>query len=165
MIVIFGLPGSGKSTLSKALAEKIEAVHLNTDMIRDQLGKRGLYSQADKENVYEHLLLRAEQELRQNHTVIVDATFTQEARRERFWTLASRLGIPIQWILMEASEDVIKKRVSKKRAFSEADFHVYKELLQTANYETSNALSLRSDILKLDELIECALGYIKGRNP
>jgi adenylylsulfate kinase len=35
-ILIFGLPGSGKSTLSKELAEKLEAIWLNADAIREE---------------------------------------------------------------------------------------------------------------------------------
>ena len=33
-ILIFGLPGSGKTTLAKPLAEQISGVHLNADEIR-----------------------------------------------------------------------------------------------------------------------------------
>jgi adenylylsulfate kinase len=34
-ILVMGLPGSGKTTLAKALSEKINAVHLNADEIRN----------------------------------------------------------------------------------------------------------------------------------
>lgn len=33
-ILIFGLPGSGKTTLAKSFAELISAVHLNADQVR-----------------------------------------------------------------------------------------------------------------------------------
>ena len=35
-ILVFGLPGSGKSTLSNKLAQKLGATHLNADAIREQ---------------------------------------------------------------------------------------------------------------------------------
>lgn len=35
-VLIFGLPGSGKSTLSKPLAQKLGAVWLNADAIREE---------------------------------------------------------------------------------------------------------------------------------
>ena len=35
-ILIFGLPGSGKTTLAKPFAELINAVHINADAIRTQ---------------------------------------------------------------------------------------------------------------------------------
>ena len=35
-ILIFGLPGSGKTTLANKLAEKLGAVHLNADEVRER---------------------------------------------------------------------------------------------------------------------------------
>jgi len=35
-ILIFGLPGSGKTTLAKPFAELINGVHLNADAVRDK---------------------------------------------------------------------------------------------------------------------------------
>lgn len=35
-ILIFGLPGSGKTTLAKPLAELIGAVHINADVVRTE---------------------------------------------------------------------------------------------------------------------------------
>ena len=35
-ILIFGLPGSGKTTLAKKLAEKLGAFHLNADEVRER---------------------------------------------------------------------------------------------------------------------------------
>ena len=37
-ILIFGLPGSGKTTLAKPFAELIGGVHLNADEIREKYG-------------------------------------------------------------------------------------------------------------------------------
>ena len=36
ILIIFGLPGTGKSYLSEQMAEKTEAVWLNTDKIRKE---------------------------------------------------------------------------------------------------------------------------------
>ena len=35
-ILIFGLPGSGKTTLANKLAKKLDATHLNADQVREQ---------------------------------------------------------------------------------------------------------------------------------
>ena len=36
MVLIFGLPGSGKTTLAKPFAELIGGVHLNADEVRER---------------------------------------------------------------------------------------------------------------------------------
>jgi len=39
IIQIIGLPGSGKTTLSKVLLEHTDAIHLNADKVRADLNK------------------------------------------------------------------------------------------------------------------------------
>ena len=35
-VLVFGLPGSGKSTLSEPLAEQVEGVWINADAVREK---------------------------------------------------------------------------------------------------------------------------------
>jgi adenylylsulfate kinase len=39
IIQVIGLPGSGKTTFAKELADRINAIHLNADDIRAELNK------------------------------------------------------------------------------------------------------------------------------
>lgn len=47
-ILIMGLPGSGKTTLAKALSAELNAVHLNADEIRGQINKNLGFSLEDR---------------------------------------------------------------------------------------------------------------------
>lgn len=47
-ILVMGLPGSGKTTLSKALARRLNAVHFNADEVRAKINKDLGFSVADR---------------------------------------------------------------------------------------------------------------------
>ncbi len=47
-ILVMGLPGSGKTTLSEKLAKRIKAVHLNADEIRQRVNKGLGFSKEDR---------------------------------------------------------------------------------------------------------------------
>ena len=47
-ILIMGLPGSGKTTLAKELAKRLNAVHLNADEIRTKINNRLGFSHEDR---------------------------------------------------------------------------------------------------------------------
>src|SRR5262252_6362655 len=47
-ILIMGLPGAGKTTLSKVLAPRLNAVHFNADAVRANINKDLGYTEADR---------------------------------------------------------------------------------------------------------------------
>lgn len=47
-ILVMGLPGAGKTTLSKQLAARLQAVHLNADEIRKEINKDLGFSETDR---------------------------------------------------------------------------------------------------------------------
>ena len=95
LIMITGLPGTGKTTYAQTLATSIKGRHFNTDIIRDQLGLRGQYDEASKKKVYESLFRQSRNYLEENLPVIVDGTFYKKELRQPFIELAEDLGCPI----------------------------------------------------------------------
>ena len=47
-ILIMGLPGSGKTTLAKALLRRLNAVHFNADAVRQEISRDLGFSEADR---------------------------------------------------------------------------------------------------------------------
>ncbi len=125
LIVICGLPGTGKTTLAMQLAERLNALHLNTDKVRIDLGLSGHYTPEDKSFVYATLWEKAAQAIRQDLTVILDGTFALESYRARIRQLAAEGGYPIRWIVLTAKAPTIRQRVQSPRLWSEADYRVY----------------------------------------
>lgn len=58
LIMITGLPGTGKTTFAQALADKLNIPSLNSDQVRHEMGKRGQYDEASKKEVYGKLLFQ-----------------------------------------------------------------------------------------------------------
>lgn len=160
LIIVLGLPGTGKSTFAAALAEKIKAAHLNTDKIRAQLGLRGQYDVETKSSIYREMLSLARNKLKENQHVIIDGTFSSNEWRNKFHDLVDEFSCIVSWFVIEADETIIRERVSKKRQFSEADFSVYKKVRNSYDPVLYPHLVLHSDKYSLEEMTEKALNYL-----
>jgi hypothetical protein len=84
IIQIIGLPGSGKTTLAKALKERTDAIHLNADEVRADISSDlgfsldARYEQARRLGAIARLLSK------QGHLVIVDFVCPTNKTREAF---------------------------------------------------------------------------------
>jgi predicted kinase len=165
LIMVVGLPGTGKSTFSRALAAELDARHLNSDVIRTELNLRGKYSPKDKAKVYEGLKERTEALLNANSTVIVDATLYREDLRRTYAELARRLKCPIHWLELNTGEESIKERVSKQRPYSEADLAVYQKIKTLYEPLKVHHLSLKTDAFSLEALVKLAKKFINHESP
>jgi len=62
------------------------------------------------------------------HSVIVDGTFLKKSERDEFRALAGAVGVPFSILSFEAPDQVLKERVSMRRAAgsdaSEADWEI-----------------------------------------
>jgi hypothetical protein len=160
LIMVVGLPGTGKSTFSRALAADIGACHLNSDVIRTAMGLRGKYTAKDKAMVYRTLRERSKHLLDSGSTVIVDATLYREDLRQPYTKLAQDAACLILWIELHSEEETIKARVSVERPDSEANFAVYQEIKKGYEPLEEDHLSLKTDAVALDVLIRAARKFI-----
>lgn len=160
LVIITGLPGTGKSTLAAALAAELEAHHLNTDKIREELNLKGQYDPRTKKRIYEVMLQRTEELIKERQVIILDATFYQQKLRNRFVRLANRLNSEIRWIEVRAKEEIIRERVTKKRRYSEADFEVYKKIKALYEPLEQAHLVLWSDELSIEEMTRRAKDFL-----
>jgi uncharacterized protein len=107
LIVVGGYPGSGKTTLSRALAQEIGAQVISTDDVRRELWHAGaiagqvgelnggLYTPENVSAVYDEVLRRACLLLSSGSSVILDGTWRDPSQRERARKIASETSSPI----------------------------------------------------------------------
>lgn len=164
IIIVFGLPGSGKSYFAKRLAEKLKAEYLNSDQLRLQLIATRKYTKEEKMLVYDTMLTAMEAAVSANKTVVLDGTFYTRHIRNIFEQAADKLNEQIVYIEITAAESIIKERVSKPRPFSEAGYDVYLKLKKEAEPLEKDHLVLNSDNSNIANMLQEALQHIKTRS-
>ena len=144
LIVMCGLPGSGKSWVARRLARPFAGVTLSSDVIRKRLAgvpatahptgpqAEALYSPRSSHLTYATLLDEARACLAQGRSVVADATFPHERSRAPFAEAARAAGAPYAVVYLDCPEDEIARRLrDRPRApdeVSDADWEVYRQL-------------------------------------
>lgn len=166
-MIAHGLSGTGKTTLTQALVERLGAVRVRSDVERKrQHGlaatarsgsalNEGLYTAEAGARTYDRLAELARAIVGAGHTVILDATFLRRAQRERMQALAAELRVPFLILAFGASEATLRERiVAREQAgvdASEAGLAVLEHQLASAEplaaEEQAQALVINTDRL------------------
>lgn len=158
VIIVLGLPGSGKSYFAERLAQKIKARYFNSDQIRKEMFGDRTYSDSEKEKVYEELLKKMREVVEKEKDVVLDATFYKNKIREPF--INNRNG-KIVFIEVWAEDQIIQERLKKTRPFSEADLNVYQLLKRQWEPLKEPHLLLESTNNNIDAMLKKAVTYLK----
>jgi len=128
LILCSGVSGSGKSTGTQPLVERLPAIRIRSDVERKRLFglapedrpdaelTRELYSGDAGRRTYERMAELARTVITAGHSVILDATFLQRAQRKQFGALARELGVPFVILEFEASPETLRARVQQRMA-------------------------------------------------
>lgn len=150
IIIVCGLPGVGKTTLSKEIAPLLNALILSTDKIRKDLFPRPNYSLRERRLVYDVLLLLTNYLNDAGVTCILDATFSQERSRLE---VKRRLNIPaneIHIVECVCPEKIVVDRLKNRRHdFSDADINIYEKMKKI--YEPVKEKHLTVDTSKISK--------------
>jgi aminoglycoside phosphotransferase family enzyme/predicted kinase len=126
LIAIGGLPGTGKSTLARALAPLLGAAPGALVLRSDEIRKRrhgvqpeqrlppAAYTQAKSTAVFRELARLAHVAARDGHAVIADATFMDPAHRAMIGASARQAGVPFIGIWLTAPLALLEQRIGAR---------------------------------------------------
>jgi predicted kinase len=104
LILIRGIPGSGKSTMAKAMVEGTQARHIEADMyfVDPHTGKYE-WDGMRIGHAHEWCIDRAGLYLRSNVDVVVSNTFTRLKEMRPYFELAKVLGVQVNVLLAQGA--------------------------------------------------------------
>jgi predicted kinase len=117
LIVISGLPATGKTALATALAERIRATHLSVDVIEDAMLRAGS-EPGWTTGVAAYLAAgaTAQQNLALGRTVVVDAVNDSEEARQTWRDTAAGAEADVRFVLLlPPADDEHQRRLRVRR--------------------------------------------------
>lgn len=144
LVLMCGLPGSGKSWMARHIDRPFEAAIVRSDVVRKRLAgiapthrptgaeAEALYADRSSRRTYETMLAETTSLLGQGRSVVVDANFADADSRAPFIQLATDGDVPWVVVHLDVSEGVIARRLGERGdepgEVSDADWAVYKKL-------------------------------------
>lgn len=154
LVLLAGLPGTGKSALAQALTGEGGFTWIDTDRVRKELARKhdagtgtdgdgaagnatgfeeGIYTPEWTERTYGECLRQATALLFDGSRVLVEGAFRTERHRRLFVDDARALGVPALVLIIEAERDVVRRRLEDRTRAeaapdaSDADWDVYRQ--------------------------------------
>lgn len=128
LTLVGGLPGTGKTTLARALGDRLGAVVLSSDRIRKELASvdpqrsaaapwgEGIYTAGHTREAYSELLHQARVLLGLGESVVLDASWSSEEHRAAARALAQETASDLTEVRCEAAADLVTQRLALRHA-------------------------------------------------
>lgn len=139
LVLLCGLPGTGKSHLGHELVRRLPMVLIASDLVRRILFSEPAYTAEEHYIVHTTCQKLVEQLLREGHSVILDATNLLHRHRQRYYNLAEECRANLLVVQTTAAPEVVRRRLQERREGlrpahgSDADWAIYQ--LYAEKYE------------------------------
>jgi len=129
LIILSGLPGSGKTTFATALLREFPAVHIESDAVRRRIASNPRYTLAENRRVFDEVERRAASAIASGHVALIDATNLREQDRLRFFSLAAQSRVRVLAVRVLAPDRDIRRRLQAPRfGYSQAGPEIFERM-------------------------------------
>ncbi len=123
LIMVTGLSGSGKTTVARQIAQKINGFQIRSDAVRKHIAGIGLHVKGDgsvyspemTQRTYNRLIELAKILTKAGYNIILDAKFDQLQYRQPLLEFALQENIPLTIIHCTAPLSVLAERLSRRQ--------------------------------------------------
>jgi hypothetical protein len=181
LILMHGVSGTGKTTVSTEVVRTLGAVRVRSDVERKrihaekservvpQVSTESLYASAMTQATYERLLDLAKTMLQAGYPVVVDATFLRFAQRQPFIRVAQDRQIPLVILDVWAPKEVLVQRIEwramQRTDVSDATIGVMErqKAMEEPLTENERPYAIRMDSTDLESVQSAIKGLIEQR--
>jgi predicted kinase len=122
LFILCGLPFSGKTTLARTMAERLDVVHIELDSVHGERGvdlKGEPPSREDWIEAYRRSFRKLDEVVANGNSAVFDATSYRRVHRQRLGRIAARYGVSTTIIYLDVNEDEAKRRRDENRGTNE----------------------------------------------
>jgi predicted kinase len=134
IVLVTGLPGTGKSFFCRKLAEKAALLVLESDDLRKKLFPSPDYSSEESTRLFNACHTLISELLHDGVSVVFDATNLSEKHRERIYNIADKNGARLIVVEVKAPAELVYQRLHDRKMRidihnkSDADRKVYERM-------------------------------------
>jgi len=164
LVLVGGLPGSGKSTLAARVSGSIGATMLSSDEVRrsalgDQVDENR-YAADQVDLVYELVLAQARTLLGLGHSVVLDASWSQQSHRRAARQLASETGSQLRELRCTVDDATATARIGARPPHHASDATAAVRGWMTERYAAWPEATTIDCAVPVDDSLDAALAAV-----